>query len=140
MEIHDPFSNRMTLEHTSNADPECTSDENGNSVEFRVIMAYAQRRRPNNDTEDGLKVVAPMGDLSSNGPSLAKTEKEEEKRKKKKKKRGKSLLKYFGCIKPLIKDEENTTPAAKEPDVEARCGFFIHGQCCDQASDTCDML
>lgn len=136
MEIHDPFSNRMTLEHTSNSDPKRASDTNGteDSVEFRLLMAYARRRRPNNDPEDGVKLAGQMGDLSSNGTPLAQTpaqtEKEEEKKKRKKKKKGgKGLLKFFSCIKPLIKDEENLTPAVTEPDVEDRCGYFKHGQC-----------
>lgn len=136
MEIHDPFSNRMTLEHASKSDPKRASDTNGteDSVEFRLLMAYAKRRRPNNVTEDGLELTEQTGDLSSNGPSLAPTltekEEEEKKRKKKKRKGGKRLLKFFSCIKPLIKDEENSTPAATEPDVEDRCGYFIKdGQC-----------
>lgn len=93
-------------------------------------MAYAKRRRPNTGTQDGLKLVAQMGDVSLNGPSPAqtptKTEKEE-----KKKRRGKGLMKFLSCIKPLIKDEEDRTPAPKEPDAEDRCGLFKPGRCSD---------
>lgn len=130
VEIHDPFSNPNDLTTISNSDPKSSADTNGmdDTVEFRLLMAYAKRRKPTRHI-----LVGQIGD--PNGPSSpqmpVKTEKEEEEekpKKKKKKKGGKHLMKLLGCIKPQIKDDEQPQTPANEPAADDRC-LFYHGEC-----------
>ncbi|XP_047431518.1 apoptosis facilitator Bcl-2-like protein 14 [Mugil cephalus] len=113
IEIYDPLSNGLTgsPEPTSPSDsPESSMED---TVEYRIMMAYAQRRRPQK------KVASPGGrdedvnggDANGTAPSAVSPEKEgltEEKTKnKKKKKKGlKGLVNFFSCVKPQTKDEE----------------------------------
>lgn len=140
VEIHDPFSNHNNLTTSSSSEPRSTSDTNGmdDTVEFRLLMAYAKRRRPKRGAASPPRhtLVAKMGDLgpsSSQTPAETKKEEEEEgktQEKKKKKKGGNRLLKILSCIKPKIKDEEVTERVANKPDADDRC-FFGEGACSD---------
>lgn len=137
IEIQDPISNQDPTSHT---DCKSTSDADSmdDSVEYRVMMAYAQRRRRKTSTESP-KLVAQNGGLDSNGTSSPQTpakaeneapEKEEEEKEEKKKggkKIWRHLPKIFRCIKPQTTDEEPQKPQ-KTPespdDVVVRCGDF----------------
>ncbi|XP_039995771.1 apoptosis facilitator Bcl-2-like protein 14 [Xiphias gladius] len=115
VDIHDIFSNQNDLKSGTDGDPTSASDTDGmeDTVEFRLMMAYAQRRRPKKDAESP-KQDCPVklnGNADANGtsspqtPAKTGTELTEEttKKKKKKKRRGwKGLL----CIKPQPDDDE----------------------------------
>ncbi|XP_070785023.1 apoptosis facilitator Bcl-2-like protein 14 [Enoplosus armatus] len=133
VEIHDPFTNHLSS--STDCDHKSTSDSDSmeDSVEFRVLMAYAERRRPKKDvevlpTQDSLS--AQNGGTNVKGPSSpqtpAKTEKEEKKKKKKKKRGWKRLPGIFSCFKPQAGcDELPRLTITSKPDVEDRCGDFI---------------
>lgn len=97
--------------------------------EFRLLMAYAQRRRGERATEsrtqDGLVVGNGNTDTNVTAPSqpLAETETETADKKKKKKKGWRRLLRIFKCIKPQT-EEEPQQIAGEEHDVDDRCGDF----------------
>lgn len=118
VEIHDPFSNRSDLTARSDSEPRCTSDMDG-TVELRLLMAYAKRRRPNRGAESPPQ----KGGVRSPQTSAA-TEKEEEeegKIQKKKKKGGIRLSKLLSCIKPQIKEDEPVRRVANTPRTDERC-------------------
>lgn len=116
VEIHDPFTNRSDLTTSSDSEPRSTSDMD-DTVEFRLLMAYAKRRRPNRGAESPPQI----GGLGSPQTS-ATTEKEEEgKTPKKKKKMGIRLSKLLSCIKPRIKEDEPVRSVANTPRAEERC-------------------
>ncbi|CAK6949959.1 apoptosis facilitator Bcl-2-like protein 14 [Scomber scombrus] len=133
--IHDPVSNGNGL----TSQPDCKSDSGTDSMEdtaeFRVMMAFAKRRRQGKSVESS-KLESPdslNGVPDSNGASLpqtpVKTEKEtpevEEKEKKRKKRGGLKKLKHitniFRCIKPQTDDEKPQETPVTENDVEDRC-------------------
>lgn len=124
MEIHDPFAGRnMDCESkpTAQPDPEDTED----MVEFRILMAYAKRRRQEVDTEKG-SPGTPNGNLDPHGtPSPQtpdKTEEATEKKKKNKKRKSlKPLSKIFTCFKPQIKEDGPLRSDENHRDVEDRC-------------------
>ncbi|KAM9335078.1 uncharacterized protein ABDE67_021609 [Symphorus nematophorus] len=125
VEIHDPISNHSDLNTNSDCERQSTSDKDGmeDTVEFRLLMAYAKRRRPNKDAD----LAAQMGPHSPAAP--AKTEKEvkgEEKKRKRRKKRktgikGKNLLKFLSCISPKTKDDDTLQTDQPISDPEDRC-------------------
>lgn len=129
VEIHDPFSNPNDLTTISNSDPKSSADTNGmdDMVEFRLLMAYAKRRKPTRciQVEQG---GHPNGPSSPQMPGKTEKEEEEEKPKKKKKKGRKRLMKLLGCIKPQIKDDEQPQTLANEPAADDRC-LFYKGEC-----------
>lgn len=117
VEIHDPFSNRSDLTARSDSEPRSTSDMD-DTVEFRLLMAYANRRRPNRGAESPPQ----KGGVRSPQTSAA-TEKEEEEEGKiqRKKKRGIRLSKLLSCIKPRIKEDEPVRSVAKASGHDERC-------------------
>lgn len=122
VEIHDPFSNHKDHERSTDDDTDNMED----TVEFRLLMAYATRRRAKSLTgrADQNGTAAPRTPPSP--PPPAKTESEEDKKKKKKmkkKKRGwKRLSGFLRCIKPQTRGDEPEQNAAPEPDNVFRCG------------------
>lgn len=120
VEIHDPFSNRSDLTAGSDSEPRSTSDMD-DTVEFRLLMAYAKRRRPTRGAE------SPPEKRGLRSPQTsATTEKEEEEeegkiQKKKKKKGGIRLSKLLSCIKPRIKEDEPPRSFANTPRTDERC-------------------
>ncbi|XP_034719766.1 apoptosis facilitator Bcl-2-like protein 14 [Etheostoma cragini] len=119
VEIHDPFSNPNGL-HS----PKSTSDTDSmeDTVEFRLLMAYAKRRRPQKEASPQDIQTLPRGGTDANGSSPqtpAMTEKEAKKRRKKRKKGWKSI---FSCIKPQTGEAEPCPMNVNQYDVEDRCG------------------
>lgn len=143
VEIHDPFLNHR--------DPERTSDSDGmeDSVELRLMMAYARRRRrPQRGGASPLLTLPSFGIKGVSGalsplqtPDKAEKEEEEEeikkRRMKKKKKRRLSMKGWrrniFSCIKPQTDDEELRQKIAEGADAEGadaddRCGPLRGGE------------
>lgn len=112
VEIPKPLSNHSNHTTSTNCEPKPTSNTNNmeDTVEYRLMMAYAQRRRPTKDikspTQDG--VLTPESVTLPNEPSSPQTPAQTEKERKKgnKKKALKRLSKIFQCIKPQIQDDE----------------------------------
>lgn len=135
--IHDPLSNHNNLTSSTDCDLNSTSgqDSMGDTVELRLMMAYAARRRPNRKVESPTQdsPSAPNGVAHSNGPSSPptpdKTEEEgEETKKKKRRKKGfRSLMKLLPCIKPQTDDKELAQSPEDTPDVTTRC-LIIEGE------------
>nr|XP_057922111.1 apoptosis facilitator Bcl-2-like protein 14 isoform X2 [Doryrhamphus excisus] len=105
IEIHDPFAN---------GNEEATSDAENlqNIVEFRIMMAYAKRRRGKAGGESSWRIPGSlegqMGSLDSGDKSGE--EKASAKKKTKKKRRWKRLPAILKCIKP------DTGEAPKAPE------------------------
>ncbi|XP_070848389.1 apoptosis facilitator Bcl-2-like protein 14 [Chaetodon trifascialis] len=128
VEIHDPLSNN-NLTSSTDCDTKSTSDtvSMANTVEYRLMMAYATRRRPKKDVEpppqDG--PVVPNGGTRANGPSspqtLDKIDKDTKERRNKNKKGWKRLSSIMRCIKPRTEDEDPPRTLAPKPDVNNRC-------------------
>lgn len=122
---HDHISNRST--HDTDSDMEDT-------VEFRILMAYAQRRHP--------KKATPADKTGSNGTAPTQTPdetKHKEPSKKKKTKQWRRVLSIFKCVRPQTEEEKEPyqTPAVmgssagaeeKEEGEEDYCDFK-EGQC-----------
>ncbi|XP_029901540.1 apoptosis facilitator Bcl-2-like protein 14 isoform X2 [Myripristis murdjan] len=92
-------NNNGDLTHAS--DPERMND----SVEFRLMMAYAQRRRPGGDNSSSTRDT-PDENATSLPRTPAETEKEV-KREGKKKKKGRSLKKLFSCVRRQAEEPED---------------------------------
>ncbi|KAF1372174.1 hypothetical protein PFLUV_G00262440 [Perca fluviatilis] len=122
VEIHDPFSNPNSPKSTSD------TDSMEDTVEFRLLMAYAARRRPENKSSTQDVPTSLRGGTDANGSSPQTpgvTEKEEKKRKKKWKKGWKSLPTLFSCIKPQTGAEEPPQNNVNQRDVDDRCGDVV---------------
>ncbi|XP_062239179.1 apoptosis facilitator Bcl-2-like protein 14 [Platichthys flesus] len=117
IEIHDPFNNQQDLTRDEDEDAASSSDTEDmeDTPEFRLLMAYAKRRRGDRESpgQNGNGTPQPSMLMISLGT------RDEEKPKKKKKKGWKRLLR---CIKPQTRDEE--PEQASKPDQECfnRCG------------------
>lgn len=108
IEIHDPFSghNGFTVSPEPTQKPiENTED----TVEFRLMMAYATRRRPKPESAESGQDSPKAHDASNGTPSIQ-TEKVLEKKRKKKKIKWSRLPKALICIRSLTKDDDNDIP------------------------------
>lgn len=122
----DPMENHTTA---SNGTPEPDSQPDSDpgsmedTVEFRLMMAYAQRRRPRKEPQtNGHQTTPALMETQTDG-------KQEEKKKKKKKKFGRRLLSVFKCIKPQTDASEAAQPAAGSHDAVDRCFVPVpHGE------------
>lgn len=126
MEIHDPIANNDLA--SSNSDPTSQTASMDDTVEFKLLMVYSQRRRP-----DRLPELQGPGETDPPSAQTAESDQEvkegEEKRKKKKKRRGaKGLMKMFSCIKPSMKSYEPSDAASDAPEPEFKCGAILHGE------------
>ncbi|KAK5849044.1 hypothetical protein PBY51_008719 [Eleginops maclovinus] len=98
MEIHDIFENHTGLNSTINCDAKATSDSDDmeDTMEFRILRAYAKRRRPKtpSSTQQTPTLVTSGTDLKKHSPQT------EMKDKKKRKKRNRLHIfpKLFSCI------------------------------------------
>ncbi|KAM4570167.1 uncharacterized protein PAE49_009373 [Odontesthes bonariensis] len=128
VEIHDPISNHGSRTHVANSEPKTTSntDNMEDSVEFRILMAYAKRRRSKKEVEAPPQ-RSPVALVETNGttPSPTKTETEEAQdgsrtrgRKSVKKKGWKRLALIFKCVKPQTENEDEQEPEQKPKHVE----------------------
>lgn len=118
VEIYDPLANNSSQTPKTSSELEAMAD----SVEFKLLMAYTKRRRPNSTVpspQSSNETATPGGLSSTEGPSSPDTPangKELKKRKKdKKKRRGVKLPKILSCLKPQIKDEEQPEPEEDKP-------------------------
>ncbi|XP_037616285.1 apoptosis facilitator Bcl-2-like protein 14 isoform X2 [Sebastes umbrosus] len=111
VEIHDPFSNQNGHAGSKDCDHKSTSDTDSmeNTVEYRLLMAYAKRKRTTEEspTPDTPALVNSGTDAneSSSPQTPDKTEKGETK-KDRKRKRLKHLRSLFSCISSQKRDEE----------------------------------
>ncbi|TDG96556.1 hypothetical protein EPR50_G00229820 [Perca flavescens] len=122
VEIHDPFSNHNSPKSTSD------TDSMEDTVEYRLLMAYASRRRMENKVSTQDVPTSLRGGTDENGSSPqmpAVTEKEGKKRKKKRKKGWKLLPNLFSCIKPQTGAEEPPQETVNQHDVDDRCGDMV---------------
>lgn len=115
VEIHDPFANNDVA--SSNTDPTSQTAMVDDSVEFKLLVVYTQRRRPTRApvNESPGQTHPPSTQTTENGKEV----KEEEKKKNKKKRRGaKGVLRMFGCVRPSVKSDEpsEAASAALEPE------------------------
>ncbi|KAM9824627.1 uncharacterized protein ACB057_000400 [Neosynchiropus ocellatus] len=115
VEIHDPFSD--SSRRLSKTNDETTSEKSAmeNTVEFRMLMAYTQRRRPANLNEKGSADFpkSPTGHIDVVDSAKQTIEQVKEKKKKKKKKKMR-LPNIFKCVKPPKEDhpdEDDVGPA-----------------------------
>ncbi|XP_022604701.1 uncharacterized protein LOC111224480 [Seriola dumerili] len=134
IEIHDPISNHNDLKSSTVGDATPTSDAESmeDTVELRIMMAYAKRRQlkkdPKSPKEDDQVVT--NGHTHANGPSSPQTpaqtetdvtEKKKEKKKMRKSKALKHLRGIFSCVKPQTQDEDLQQTTEPPHDVGVRC-------------------
>lgn len=105
VEIHDPFNGQNGI--SSSADSTMKSVSNSENtedmVEFRILMAYAMRRRPKEVTESRQNNPSTPNGNNVSGTTSIQTEQISEKRKKKKR-IWKRLPKVLTCLKPQTKE------------------------------------
>ncbi|XP_043963733.1 apoptosis facilitator Bcl-2-like protein 14 isoform X1 [Gambusia affinis] len=99
-----------TIDSTAHLDCNLNSDKENmeDTVEFRLMMAYAQRRRPakvNTPKENGS--AAEQSLTQTSGKTENKEEEVEEKKKKKKKKIWRHLKVIFKCVQPQTVEPES---------------------------------
>ncbi|XP_068442951.1 apoptosis facilitator Bcl-2-like protein 14 [Clinocottus analis] len=128
VQIHDPLS---TPNGGTDPKPPSDPDSMEDSVEFRLLMAFAKRRLPQRegpaataggDADDAESESSPL-----QTPDKTDMEEEEEKktrRKKKKKRLSLNRLRrnIFSCIKPQTEDGKTPTTVEASPDADDRCG------------------
>lgn len=115
--------NHRTLSKPTELDSGSMED----TVEFRLMMAYAQRRHPAKDAQTNGSVE---GNITA--PSQIKAEKDETQERKKKKKFGKRLWTIFRCIKPQTDESEapqhGAMEATDQDEVKDRCLVLEDGE------------
>ncbi|XP_023150623.1 apoptosis facilitator Bcl-2-like protein 14 [Amphiprion ocellaris] len=109
VEIHDLLSAHHSP--SSCSDPESTSDSDrmDDTVEFRIMMAFAKRRRPQQQQQqDSNPDDGPVKDSrDANGTTTPSQTPEKTEGKKKRKKKGwKRLSSILRCVKPQTEDPE----------------------------------
>lgn len=110
VEIHDPFANNNVTDPTS----QTTSMDN--TVEFRLLMAYNQKRRPRRAPEVDMR-----GQINAPAPQTPE-------KVKRKKKGVKGVFRMLSCIKPPLVNDESSEPASIRPEPEFRCGSSTAGE------------
>ncbi|KAM9328293.1 apoptosis facilitator Bcl-2-like protein 14 [Pholidichthys leucotaenia] len=136
VKIHDPFSGQNGRTTHKNCDSRPTSDSESmnDTVEFRIMMAYATRKNSSKDKTDNSQTLDNM--LTENGNKDAdiptppqtpvKTETELTERKKKKKKNGwKRFAGMFSCTRPQREEEELPKTVDSPTNVGSRCAASI---------------
>ncbi|XP_029016911.1 apoptosis facilitator Bcl-2-like protein 14 [Betta splendens] len=116
---HDQNSNHSTSSTASDPEPTSDASDMEDTVEFRILMAYAQRRRPKPAAPTG---PAAPGMTDSNGTAPTRTPEEtkqkEPKKKKKSKKQWMRILKFFKCVRPQTEEKEPYQTPAMVPEEE----------------------
>lgn len=120
VEIYDPIPRPAGRSTGTYHDPESTPDVANmeDTVEFRVLMAYASRRRPNaqrspvresgrDDADGHVKTPLKTPTQTENKPT--------EKKNRKKGRRLKCILSIFSCTRPQTKDEEDEEEEQQKP-------------------------
>lgn len=135
VEIHDPLSNNDGPKSSSDSDPKSSSDRDrmDDTVEFRLLMAYAKRRRPasgaaspTGNSPDPKRQAASSPQTPANGTVTVTSG---EKKKKKRRSSGVKLSQLLSCFKPRMKDDEQLPPEPVQHDDNNRCGIIVEGQC-----------
>lgn len=144
VEIHDPFDNNNMA--SSNTDPTSQTASMDDTVEFKLLMVYAQRRRPSRAAElDSPRQTDPLLTQTAENDKEAKEEDGKKKKKMMRKKKsggGKGMWRMFSCIKPSTKCDEPSEPtlgapkpalgapepALGAPEPEFRCGVLRTGE------------
>ncbi|KAM6896179.1 uncharacterized protein PEZ65_021324 isoform 2-T2 [Lycodopsis pacificus] len=122
VKIHDPFS---SMDGTTDPKPTSDSDSMEDTVEFRLLMAYAKRRGPQRKSpqkESPSQDVLLSGGLDGKESSSPQTPDKTEKEKKKKRRMKRWRLNIFSCIKPQREDKEPRQIHEMLPDCDNRCG------------------
>lgn len=113
IEIHDPFNahNGFSVSPEMTQKPISDSENTEDTVEFRLMMAYATRRRPKPESAESGQDSPKAPDASNGTPSIQ-TEKIPEKKKRRKKKKivWSRLPKALICLRSLTKDDDNDIP------------------------------
>ncbi|XP_021177851.2 apoptosis facilitator Bcl-2-like protein 14 [Fundulus heteroclitus] len=118
--VNDTSNGTKHLDSNLNLDSKSMKD----TVEFRLMMAYPQRRRPRTEKENGPVIKDQSPGLDQEPPQTPeKTEKEEGGKKKRKNKTIRRHLKsILRCVRPQTDDAEPTpTPAMNRIDPGFRC-------------------
>ncbi|KAJ0012638.1 hypothetical protein NQD34_016972 [Periophthalmus magnuspinnatus] len=109
VEIHDPIKGQNGITCSTESKKSTSSLERPEDMpEFRILMAYAQRRRPQTASQENPST--PNG----NNPSMQTDEITLEKKKKKKKSIWKRFPKVLTCLKPQTKEEIPSPDDAEE--------------------------
>ncbi|XP_059182376.1 apoptosis facilitator Bcl-2-like protein 14 [Centropristis striata] len=131
VEIHDPFSNHNGVKKSKNCDPKSTSDSDSmeDTEEYRLLMAYAQRRRPKKESPTQDSTVLVSGGSDANGSASPQTPE--------KKKKKKPWKRIFSCIKPKTIDEDEVLSPfrSKHSEVNDRCGGTNEVLPCPKGAD-----
>lgn len=114
VEIHDPLSNNNNVA-SSDTQPASQTTSMDDTVEFRLLMVYSQRRRPSAAPNAGFS-----GQMDPPSPQKDGEVKTERKRKRK---GVKGVFRMFNCIKPPIKTDELSGPASTGSEPEFRCAM-----------------
>lgn len=125
IEIHDPF-NGLNGSTDSTRKSVSDSEDTKDMVEFRILMAYATRRRPketNGPEQDS--PTTPNGNAVNGPPSTEQQPIKEEK--KRKRKIWKRLAKGLNCLKPQTKEELPVPRDDYEENNERSATFGIGG-------------
>lgn len=125
----------MANGHVDSLNPFDHDDSMEDSEEFRLLMAYAKRRRPNKDGESPSQnsPTVQNGGSHPKEPSSPQTPAEATKETgktttKTKKKKKKGWKRLFKCIKPQTEDEE-LPPVPNQTDVPYRSGCAVESEC-----------
>ncbi|XP_071398498.1 apoptosis facilitator Bcl-2-like protein 14 [Centroberyx affinis] len=100
-----PAANNNNISHISDPKPSSDADSMEDTAEFRLMMAYAQRRRPTGDA--GLMAQCGPGASSPQTPAETETDVKEKKRKKKRGTKNK-LLRLLPCVRSKKEEPEDT--------------------------------
>lgn len=102
-----------TINGSQNSDSNLQSDTENmeDTVEFRLMMAYAQRRQP--QKVDRTKENGSVADQTPS-PTQEKTEREEGKKKRRKKTIWRRLKPMLRCVKPQTEEPEPTQTPVDE--------------------------
>ncbi|MED6268701.1 hypothetical protein CHARACLAT_024997 [Characodon lateralis] len=110
----------------------CDTKHMDDTVEFRLMMAYAQRRRPKKEANthkvNGLAVTDSEDAHQTPSETPGKTEKKEGGKKKRKKTMWRHLKPILRCVKPQIEETEPTMTAENHEDPNDRCLALLNDQ------------
>lgn len=123
--IHNRFSDHKELTTAPNCDPKSASDSMADTVEFRLLIAYAKRRRPKRDAES----TSQKGPTAPPSPPKIPVESEKgvKEKKNKTKSRAKGLSGMFARFKPQTKKVASLQPPAM-PIMDNRCLVLSKGE------------
>lgn len=137
VQIHDPLSNHNDRTCRTDQDSDSDTENMKDMEEYRIMMAYAKRRRvmDKRDLPIAGSLPSPPAGSDSNGTSPAKTEQDVKVKKNNRRKGLKRLTSIFGCIKPQNEELPESSDGEDRPvdKVEVRCALVedgdSHGEC-----------